>query len=290
MALLAATLWGVSGTCGQFLFQQRDVSVEWLMAVRMLGAGVPLVLMAMARGDGHVWAIWRNRRDRNRLLVFGIAGMLSVQYTYFAAIKHSNAATATIIQFSAPVLIALYLAFRYGKRLNRLEYLAIVFAIVGMFLLVTHGDFRSLNISPLAFGLGMASAVSLALYTLMPGRLLVNYNALSVIGWGLLIGGVAISVVRQPWHVDGIWDGYTYAGTLFIVVFGTLIPFYLYLKAVQVIGGQKASLLTSAEPLSATLLSVLWLGISFHAMDWLGAALIVATVFLLSIGKEAKRP
>lgn len=72
------------------------------------------------------------------------------------------------------------------------------------------------------------------------------------------------------------------------VLFGTLVPFYVYLKAVQLIGGQKASLLTSAEPLSATLLAVLWLGVSFQALDWLGALLIVSTVFLLSVGNVSR--
>ncbi|WP_262248091.1 DMT family transporter [Parapedobacter soli] len=282
MALLAATLWGVSGTAGQFLFQQRAVGVEWLMAVRMLCAGSLLILLGVLKKDSNVWAIWREKRDRRQLLVFGIAGMLTVQYTYFAAIKHSNAATATILQFSAPVMIAIYLAVRYGKRLNLFGYLAILFAVVGAFLLVTHGRLDSLTISPLAFALGMASAVSLALYTLMPGKLLRKYSAVSVIGWGLFIGGVAISFVKPPWQADGVWDAYTYVNVLFVVIFGTLIPFYMYLRAVQLIGGQQASLLTSAEPLSATLIAVLWLGVPFQAVDWLGALLIIATVFLLA--------
>ncbi|WP_353131193.1 DMT family transporter, partial [Parapedobacter pyrenivorans] len=188
MALSAAILWGVSGTCGQFLFQQRAVSVEWLMAVRMLGAGSLLLIVAVLQKDAHVWTIWHDRHDRWRLLIFGVVGMLTVQYTYFAAIKHSNAATATILQFSAPVLIAIYLAIRYGTRLSRAGYFAILLAIFGTFLLVTHGDIGSLNISPLAFALGIASAVSLALYTLMPGQLLAKYSAVTVIGWGLFVG------------------------------------------------------------------------------------------------------
>lgn len=285
MALLAATLWGVSGTCGQFLFQQRNVSVEWLMSVRMIGAGSILLITAMLKKDADVWAIWRDKKDHRQLLIFGIFGMLTVQYTYFAAIKHSNAATATILQFSAPVLIAVYLAIRYRNRLRPLGYLSIFLAMLGTFLLVTHGNIHVLNISPLAFGFGIASAISLALYTLMPGKLLKKYSALSVIGWGLFIGGLGISLVKAPWNAEGIWDGHTYGNSIFVVLFGTLIPFYTYLKAVQLIGGQKASLLTSAEPLSATLLAVLWLDVSFGLMDWLGAFLIIATVFLLTIGK-----
>ena len=57
MALVAATLWGVSGTCGQFLFQQREVSVEWLMSVRMLAAGTILLVITLLRKDADVWNI-----------------------------------------------------------------------------------------------------------------------------------------------------------------------------------------------------------------------------------------
>jgi drug/metabolite transporter (DMT)-like permease len=285
MALMAAVLWGVSGTCGQFLFQQRGISVEWLMSARMLGAGGLLLLMAFIQKDKDIWMIWKDKVSRKKLLVFGILGMLTVQYSYFAAIKYSNAATATILQFSAPVLIALYLAFRHAQRLSAFEYLAILMAVTGTFLLVTHGNIHTLNISPFAFMLGMASAISLAIYTLLPGQLLKKHTALSVIGWGLFIGGVAISFVKAPWQFDGVWDGYTIANVLFVVIFGTLLPFYMYLKAVQIIGGQKASLLTSAEPLSATLIAVAWLGISFKVIDWIGALFIIATVFMLSAKK-----
>ena len=281
MGLGAAVLWGISGTAGQFLFQQRDISVAWLMSVRMLGAGVLLLLLGLLQKDRHVWMVWRDRKDRLQLLVFGIAGMMTVQYAYFAAIKYSNAATATILQFSAPVMIAVYLAIRFGKRLRFFGYLAVFAA------LVTHGRLDTLSISPMALLFGFASAVSLALYTLMPSKLMHKYSAISIIGWAMLIGGVCISFAKPPWQPNGLWDIYTYVGVLVVVIFGTLIPFYLYLRAVQLIGGQKASLLTSAEPLAATLIAVLWLGVPFHTMDWLGAGLVVATVFLLALDKRA---
>jgi len=285
MALAAATLWGVSGTCGQFLFQCRGMSVEWLMSARMLASGILLLGTAIFKNDKDVWRIWTTKSSRNILLAFGLFASLTVQYAYFAAIKYSNAATATVLQFSAPVMIVIYLAVRHGQRLSGSELLALIMATAGTLLLVTHGNIFTLNISPLALLFGLVSAVSVAVYTLLPVNLLKNYSSLSVIGWGLFIGGAAISFVKAPWHPDGSWDAYTYMSSFFVVVFGTLIPFYIYLKAVQVIGGQKASVLMSAEPLSATLIAVTWLGTSFKLLDWLGALLITATVFLLSAKK-----
>lgn len=287
-AIVAASLWGISGTFGQFLFQQREINVEWLISVRMLISGVLLLLYASTKYSKEIMSIWKNKNDALKLFVFSITGMLMVQYTYFAAIKHSNAATATVLQYAGPVLIAIYLAFKNRKLPRIIDFVAIIFAVLGTFLLVTHGQLDSLNISSTALFLGLASAVALAIYTLQPIPLLQKYNSAVVIGWGMLIGGSCFSFIHAPWQVEGIWDQKTYLYTAFIVIFGTLIPFYLYLTAVQLIGGQKSSLLASAEPLSATIVAILWLDVSFGMIDWIGSLLIISTIFLLSYEKKKK--
>ncbi len=207
--------------------------------------------------------------------------MLAVQYTYFAAIQHSNAATATVLQYVGPILIAVFLAMKYRRLPQPKEMLAIFLAVAGTFLLVTHGDFHTLAISGMAFFLGLASAVALAVYTLQPIALLSKYKPSIVIGWGMLCGGLVFSFVKPPWHIEGIWDIYTYSYTTLIILFGTLVAFTLYLNAVKIIGGQKASLLASAEPLAATLLTVYWLQTQFFLIDWIGSLCIISTVFLL---------
>ncbi|MFZ3272694.1 MAG: EamA family transporter, partial [Lutibacter sp.] len=189
-------------------------------------------------------------------------------------------------QYAGPVLIAIFLAFKYHRLPKTLEYLAILLAVLGTFLLVTHGNIHNLTISGIAFFYGIASAFALAIYTLQPIALLKKYSSTVIIGWGLFIGGVAFSFVRTPWNVAGDWDVYTYSYTSFIILFGTLAAFYFYLKAVQLIGGQKTSLLTSAEPLSATILAILWLNIPFETIDWIGGFCIISTVFLL--GRKEK--
>jgi drug/metabolite transporter (DMT)-like permease len=286
LAIIASILWGISGTFAQFLFQQRGINVEWLITTRMLIAGFMLLLIAGFNKNPDLWNIWKTKKDAFQLVLFSITGILAVQYTYFAAVKYSNAATATILQYAGPVLIVIYLAFKTNRLPKTLEYVAILLAVLGTFLLVTHGNIHSLTISRIAFFYGIASAIALAIYTLQPIALLKKYSSTAIIGWGLFIGGVSFSIVRAPWNVEGDWDDYTYSYTSFIILFGTLAAFYFYLKAVQLIGGQKTSLLTSAEPLSATILAILWLKIPFETIDWIGGLCIISTVFLL--GKKKK--
>jgi drug/metabolite transporter (DMT)-like permease len=155
-------------------------------------------------------------------------------------------------------------------------------AFLGTVLLVTHGDWTALQISPAALFWGLASAVALAFYSIQPERLLQENEATVLVGWGMLIGGLGFCGVSQPWHVPGAWDIATLLAVVFIVLFGTLFAFYGYLVAVQKIGPETTSLLACAEPLSAAVVAVLWLKVPFGLLDWLGSACIMATIFLLS--------
>ncbi|MBS1663086.1 MAG: EamA family transporter [Bacteroidetes bacterium] len=282
LALFGAVLWGVSGNCAQFLFQHRGINIEWLITIRLLAAGLLLLCFAVRESGARVFAIWGNKRDALQLLIFSIGGMVAVQYTYFAAIRYSNAATATVLQYSGPILIAVWLALKYRRVPTPMELAAIGLAVAGTFVLVTHGNMHSLSISGLAVVFGLASAVTLVIYTLQPLGLLSRYPSAVVISWGMLFGGIVFSFIHAPWKVSGYWDVQTWLCVGFIVVMGTLVAFYSYMTAVKTIGGQKASLLSSAEPLAATMLSVLWLNTRWTFFDWIGSLCIIATVFLLS--------
>jgi len=279
-AVAAATLFGVGGTFAQFLFQQRGVNIDWLVTMRLLSSGAVLLLISAMRQGRRILAVWRT--DAVALILFGLLGMLAVQYTYMAAIQDSNTATATVLQFTAPAMIAVWLALA-GRRLpSAREAAAIGLAMLGTFFLVAHGKIGALSISPPALFWGVASAVAAAFNSLQPVRMLRKYGATAVGGWGMLVGGVALSFLHAPWKVEGVWDATAYGFTAFILLFGTLVAFYLYITALRLIGAQKSSLLTCAEPLSAAVLAVWWLGVPWGVMDWLGTACILATIVLLA--------
>ena len=280
IAILAGTLFGVGGTFAQFLFQQRGVDVGWLVTMRLLFGGVALLALSLAvRGKG-VLAIWR--QDAWPVILFGLIGMMPVQYTYMASIDDSNTATATVLQFTAPAMVAAWLALTGQRQPGLRDIAAMALAMLGTFLLATHGRFGALSISWMALFWGLASAVAAAFNSLQPVGLLKRHGAAVVAGWGMLVGGAALSVLHPPWKVQGMWDAQAYSFMAFVLVFGTLLAFYLFNKALAMIGAQKTILLTSAEPLSAAMLAVWWLGVSWGAMDWLGMACILLTIALLA--------
>ncbi|WP_420801764.1 DMT family transporter [Priestia megaterium] len=286
LILTGSILWGVSGTVAQYVFQEQHVSVEWLTAVRLLISGMLLLGFSYRKEKRNVWAIWKDKKDARSLTVFSIIGMVPLQYSFLAGIQHGNAATATVLQFLGPAVITCYLAI-HSKRVPTLKESCVVFlAVLGTFLLVTHGDIHRLSISGWALFWGLFSAVALAFYTLQPHVLLAKWGANIVVGWGMLVGGLAFSFIHPPWEIEGHWSFSTYAGVVFIILFGTLIAFYFYLESLRYLSASETSSLSSAEPLSAAFLSVIWLGVTFDFVQWIGALFIISTIFILSAKKK----
>jgi len=282
LVLTAAVLWGVSGTVAQYLFQSEGFHSEWLVVTRLLTAGLLLLLFSTMNKEKPVFEIWKNKKDVKAIIIFGILGMLAVQYTYFVAIEVSNAATATLLQYVAPVFITIYLSMKLKRMPRRVETIGIFLALIGTFLLVTNGNFHELSISKSALFWGLLSALALAFYTLYPINLIRRYSSSIVIAWGMIIGGIGMSVYHQPWNVEGNFHISSIIAIIFVIIFGTLIPFYCYLESLKYLSASETSLLACAEPLSAALLAVIWLQVSFGLGEWLGAFCIIGTIILLS--------
>jgi len=288
LALVAALLWGVSGTVMQFLFTTRGVSAEWMVTARMLVSGILLLGLCTVRYPRTIMAVWRDGKSARTLILFAVLGMISVQYTYFAAIKASNAATATVLQYTGPVMIAGWYALRERRWPRPFEALSIVLAVAGTWLLVTHGDAASLSVSPVALFWGLSSAVAFAVYAIQPESLMRRFPAPVVLGWAMLIGGLVFSFVHAPWDIPGRWDSPALGAAAFAILGGTLTAFLLFIQATKLIGARKASVTASAEPLSATLIAVAWLKVPFGPFDIAGTVCIVATILLLAMRRPSE--
>jgi len=212
-----------------------------------------------------------------------------VQYTYFAAIKEGNAAIATLLQYLAPAMIVLYLALRWRKNPSARDMMAVFLALLGTFLLVTDGSLDELNVPGTAVVWGIASAVALAFYTLYPVGLLQRWGATVTIGWGMLLGGMGLSLFNPPWQMEGqIWSFSTPFFVAFIILFGTLAAFYLYLDSLRYISPSEASVIACVEPLTAAAASVVWLNVPLGVYGAIGGLCILAAVVILSLRKQRR--
>ncbi len=280
--IMGAICWGFSGACGQFLFQNYNVDSNWLTSVRMVVAGIIMCSYMILKERKEFFNIWHNKRDSIQLVMFSILGLMLCQYTYLTAIKYTNAGTATVLQYIGPVFIMIYVCIISFRLPEKREVVAIITAILGTFILATHGNIHSLVISEKGLFWGISSAVAMMLYTLIPSKIISKYGTIKIIGYGMIIGGIFLSIITGVWNRGVPLDIIGICMVIIISVIGTLVAFTLYLYGVSVIGAVKGSMIASVEPVSATVFSVLWLKSSFGIIDFVGFIFIMATVFILS--------
>lgn len=283
LTAFGACCWGISGNVGQFLATSKNFEIEWIVTFRLLCAGILLLTYLYIKKGDRIFDVWKTKQTSTDLILFSLFGMVPSQYTFFAAIKYSNAATATVLQYTGPVIILLYLAILQRKMPSKVELIAVFFALFGTFLLATNGNIHTLSISPLALFWGGASAVSMAIYTLQPRRLLETQDSPCIIGWSMLIGGILLSFRHPIFPLTGTLDLTSILCLSFILLFGTILGFCFYMLGIKNIGATKASLFASVEPLSSAIVSIVWLNEKFTLIDLLGFAFIVMTIFLLSV-------
>lgn len=284
--LIGAISWGLSGACGQYLMNDSGVSPIYLTALRMVIAGLVLTLFACLKQPKQFREVVKSPKIMGRMLFFGIFGLMLCQLTYLFAIHSSNAGTATVLQYTCPILIVIYVSLKEKTVPTIMEFVAIVFALVGTFVITTHGNPFNLSLSPSGLFWGIISAFAYALYTLLPGKLVRQWGSLIVTGLGLLSGGILFYFGTASWQYTIQWQPYTFIAFIGIIGIGTIFAYSLYLEGVSLIGPVQGSLLASAEPISSVFFSIILLGEIFQGIDIVGIVLILIAVYLITMKEQ----
>ena len=287
-ASLGAMSWGISGVCSQYLFMNYDVDSSWLTAIRMVLSGILLLILSAYKDKDKVIKIWTIPKDVGWLFAFAILGLLMCQYTYVSAIKYSDSATATVLQSLNVVIMIVFMSIVTRTKMKFSQILAVFLAVFGTYLISTGGNPRNMTISTAGLSFGLLSAVGVITYTLFSRPIIVKWGNILVTGWGMLIGGLVISIITKAWIIPKDLDFIAWLMIAIIIVVGTAGGFSIFLEGVKHIGPVKATLIGCLEPASATLLAAIFLGMRFSLVELTGFFCLFLTVFLSVKDKEAE--
>ncbi|MBP9477277.1 MAG: EamA family transporter [Sebaldella sp.] len=290
MVVISAILWGISGTVSQYLFSVSTISVACVVSIRMFTAGVLLILISIYKGHKKkVIDILKDKNSCINIIIYSIFGMLGVQFTYFTAIAASNAAIATLLQYLAPIIVIIFYIIRLKQKIKLSEIGALFLALTGTFLLLTNGNTKTLTISHAALFWGVSSAFALAFYTVYVKKLL-KWPSSIIIGWSMIIGGIILAFFVPDWNVlEEFKKTDVILSMIFIIILGTLVPFYFFIESLRYINPKEASLLSCSEPLASLIAAILWLHTEFGFYQFVGAFLIIVMILLLSLNSRKSR-
>ena len=285
-ATSAAILWGFTGLLSQYLFKETDVTVWWLMGVKTVISAIIILLAAYQKEKKIIFEVWHHPKDFLSMAAYGLIGLAGVQLMYSLTVYDSNAAIATILQTLGVIGVIIYSALIFRQRPRRQEYIAVVVALIGTFLLVTRGAGLSLALSPATIKDGSLLILCSTGLAVLPVRLLKSYSSLTILGWGMLIGGLAFELVHPFWLGLPAFSWVNIICIILITLIGTTLSYLLFLDSMNYINSTVAALLDTFEPLNAAIGTLVFFNASYNWAEYLGSFLILSTVFILASGKK----
>ena len=193
MTLSAASLWAINGAVSKVILVSTGISSLRLTELRATAAcaGLALGLLVFARER-----LRFTRQEIPLLAFYGICGFALVQWLYFVSIEYLPIGIALLIEFTGPVLVALWVRLVWHEPVRRRVWAALALALVGLALVAQVWQGFVLDAVGVAAALG--AAVALAIYLLVGEKGVVRRDAVSLLSLELLLASVLWPIV-QPW-------------------------------------------------------------------------------------------
>jgi drug/metabolite transporter, DME family len=279
---LAAVSWGTTGSVMALLARDGDPSPLLVGWARMAGAS-PCLLLAAALFRPAGRTAWRPR-DAALTVAIGIA-MAAYQVCYFWAVTRVGVAlTALLAICSAPLMIAIGAALVLRERLMERARLALALAVVGTVMLVAGP--RGLGRAPDGFALGAAAALgaglSYAVYAVTAKGLLARVAPLPLAALTFTLAALLLTPVLLVDRDAGAQLAAGWPLLLYLGVVPTALAYALFSAGLRRVPATTAGIATLLEPLTASTLGVLLFGERLGLWGWVGAALLLVALALLS--------
>ena len=285
MALLtvatAGIFWASGGVAVQDFFAHTAKTAMELTNIRMTTAGFIMLLIAWRLGvlKKSVAILNQNPRRWIDTAVYGVIGVVIMQFTYFKGIETGGAAPATVIQYACPAFVVIWQSL-YNRRLPKLgEVIAVVLAMIGVLLLVTGGDFTKMLVPLECVAWSLTSGAAFAFSAIYPKHLFaMKIDQYSLTGLGMILGGFSTFALID----DADWRPFFDAGVCFdvvwIIIVATVGAFLCFNVGLKYVTPEEASVTATTEPAASVVISYFLFGTVFGSIELIGIGLVILAI------------
>jgi drug/metabolite transporter (DMT)-like permease len=239
------------------------------------------------------------RVKRNEILPligYGFFGVAMTQFLYFVAIKRIEVGVALIIEYTAPLFVALYVRFVMKKEVSKRVWFSLFLALIGLSLITQ--VWTGSKLDPFGVLCAFGAAIALAIYFIGGEPLAAKRDPIALTTLSMGVGAIFWMVVQPWWTLP--WSllsnpvslphelGTVSLGLIvaYIVIFGTVAPFWLYFIAFKYLDSKKAAIFGLLEPVGASVTALFLLGESFIGIQILGGALVLIGVIFAETARK----
>lgn len=272
LVLAAGVIWGTSGTT-QALAPEGATPTAF-GALRLLIGGGALMLLALSRGGlGRGWPVFMT-------LLAGVC-VASYQLCFFGALSRTGVAVGTLVAIGSSPVIAgvLGLVFR-GERPGRAWGVATVLALSGCALLAVGGG--KIAVNPLGIALALGAGFSWASYTMAIKALLPGRTPDAVMAVVFSLGALLLSPFLFTSELHWVASPKGMAVVAYLGVVVTSLSYWLFARGLRSVPVATAVTLSLAEPLTAAVLGIAFLGERLSSTALCGIPLLFAGLAVLA--------
>lgn len=293
LIVLASLCFGSSGALGKPAML-AGLSPEQVASARIgISALVLLAGVAIIRPE-----LLRVRWEQWRLLVgYGLLAVAGVQLFYFLAAARIPVGIAILLEFTSPVLVALWVRVVRKVRLPWQLWAGIALALLGLALVARVHE--GLRIDAVGLLAGLGAALCSAAYFLLGEHGVSNQHPLSMVTWGMIVGAVAVCVVAPPWTMPmsvlvrpadfGPWHPPVWALLVAVALVSTVLAYLAGITALRHLSVSTASVLALLEPLVATTAAWLLLGEELAWPQVVGAVVLLCGALIVQLWAPGKQ-
>lgn len=284
--LTAGALWGLMGLFTRSLAQFGISSTGAIL----LRCGVAALCFGITAAVTDPKQFRVKLKDIWCFIGSGICSLLFFTYCYFEAITRMSLSTAAILLYTAPTIVMLLSALFFKEKITPIKLAALVMAFAGCCLVSGLGQGENaLSLGGLLFGLG--SGVGYALYSIF-ARCALNrgYHSNTINFYSCLLAALGSAViwgVKEPVHaLTGSWQ--TLLLSLAMGAVSCYLPYLFYTYSLTGLETGRASILSSFEPVVATLVGIIVFREKLTLMSAAGVLCVLGAVVLLNLRQKAK--
>ncbi len=240
------------------------------------------------------------RAPRGRLLVLlvaqGLVGVAALQWTYFVAIDRLPVGMALLLEYQAPILVALWALLVQRAPVGRGLWFGLALAVLG--LAAATEVWQGARFDGLGVAAGLAAAVCFATYFLVGEAALevpdADADPLRVVLWSFGFAAVALNAVAPITGFDrsGLGEQVSLLGVLddvrvplwaalaWVVLLGTVIPFFAAVTALSFVRATTVTVIAMLEPIGVSALGWAWFGESLGPVALVGCLAVVGGIIV----------
>ncbi|MFE2992058.1 DMT family transporter [Streptomyces sp. NPDC059262] len=291
--LAASVLWGTTGTAATFAPDAGPLAIG---AVAMGLGGLLQALIAAPQIRRHASRL----RDRRGTVLLGAVSVAVYPLAFYSSMHLAGVAVGTVVSIgTAPLASSLIERVVDGRRLTRRWMLAAALGLLGTALLcvaeaahATDGTGRtSMAGTLLGIGLGLVAAATYALYSWAAHRLITRQiPSRAAMGAVFGLGGLLLAPVLLATGAPLLASWSNAAVGAYMALVPMLAGYVLFGWGLAHVPASTATTLSLLEPAVAAVLAVLVVGELLPAAGWMGIALVIACLAVLTTPTSTRQP